>query len=104
MTARSRRLTPEMFAVPDPMADAVLSYTMGMAGALDAISGLDQSTIKGIIFRKPPGGLGPSEWIEEVAPPFDMSSLKARFGGGEYQLRVFAGGKTRKVIEFRNES
>jgi hypothetical protein len=108
MTARSRRLTPEMFAMPDPMADAVFSDTMGVAGelsgVLDAISGFDQSTIKGIIFRKPPGGLGRFEWIEEVAPPIDMStimsSLKARFGGGEYRLQIFAGGKTRKVIEF----
>jgi hypothetical protein len=87
----------------------VFKDTLGIAGDLDqvlaALAPYDQSTIKGIIHRKPPNGIGGKfEWVEAVAPPLDMAeiagSLKARFGGGDYRLTIFAEGKTRKVIEF----
>lgn len=96
------------FFTPDPMDAVVFRDTLGLAGDLEtvlsALAPYDQSTIKGIIHRKPPGGLGKFEWVEAVAPPIDMAeiagSLKARFGGGDYRLTLFAEGKTRKVIEF----
>lgn len=90
------------------MEGAVFRDALGLAGNLEevltALEPFDQSSIKGIIHRKPPGGLGKFEWIEAVGPPIDMSeianSLKTRFGGGDYRLTIFAAGKTRKVIEF----
>lgn len=95
----------------DPMADAVFKDTLGIAGELEtvlaAISGFDQETIKAMLFKKPPGtpgALGRYEFIEAVPPPIDMeaimASLKTRFGGGDYRVTIFAGGKTRKQIEF----
>lgn len=108
-TPRPRGYKPTDFLPQDPLDDAVFTDSQGIAGdladVLEAIKGYDASSIKGVLFRKPVSGLGPFEWLEEVAPPIDMStimaSLKHRHGGGSYRMQLFAGGKTRKVIEFK---
>lgn len=94
----------------DPLDAATFSDQIETAGELsgmfDALRAYDQNTIKGVLFRKPPNGLGKYEWIEDLGWPFDMSaimgSLKAHWGGGAYRLQILAGTpqKTRKVVEF----
>lgn len=110
--ARAPRRSPNSpgFFEPqaDPLDEAVIIDQEGIAGnlgeVLEKLSAYDQSSIKGVLFQKPKNGIGKFEWIEEVAPPFDMSSimqeLKERFGGGAFRLSIFAGGKVRKHIEF----
>lgn len=93
---------------PSPLDDAVLldqaSIADNLTGILASLEGYDQGSIKGVLYRKPQNGMGKYEWIEEVAPPFDFSSmfsdLKERFGGGDFQLRIFAGGRIRKNVDF----
>lgn len=107
-TRAAQAQTDDEFTVLDPLAEAVFIDTQGVAGdlseVLSALAGYDSSSIKGVLFRKPASGLGPFEWLEEVAAPIDMSaimaSLKSRWGGGKYRLQIFAGNKTRKVVEF----
>lgn len=92
----------------DPIADAMVNDAEGIAegltALLDNLRDFDQGSIKGILYRKPKNGLGKFEWIEELAPPFDMNSvfaeMKERFNGGDFQLRIFAGGRIRKNIDF----
>jgi hypothetical protein len=92
----------------DPLDGAVFSDAVAVAESLaetlQALAGYDQGSIKAVLFRKPTNGLGAFEWIEEVSPPFDMTaimqSLKDRYNGGKYRMQIFAGGKTRKNIEF----
>lgn len=92
----------------DPLDEAVIIDQEGIAGnlteVLEKLSAYDSSSIKGVLFQKPKNGVGKFEWIEEISPPFDMSGimqeLKERFGGGDFRLSIFAGGKVRKHIEF----
>jgi hypothetical protein len=103
-----QRFTPENFLRPDPLADASVSDEIGIANELvevfEALRGFDQSSILGYLYRKPAGGLGKFEFAERLAPPFEMGTLlegtRERFGGGDYRLQIFAGGKTRKNVEF----
>lgn len=108
---RRKPLTPEMFMDPDPLATAVLTDTIGIAGDLEGfleqLRAYDQSSIKAILFKKPlgkPGSLGKFDWLDEVPAPIDlaevMAMLKAKYGGGDYRITVQAGGRPRKQIEF----
>ena len=92
----------------DPIDDAMIEDAQGIAGdltaILDSLRDFDQGSIKGILYRKPRNGLGKYEWIEELAPPFDINAmhaeLKDKFNGGDFQLRIMAGGRIRKNIDF----
>lgn len=108
-TRRSRRAADDDETLTiDPMEGAVFADAVGVAGqlseVLESLAGYDQGSIKAVLFRKPSTGMGAFEWIEEIPPPFDMTaimqSLKDRFNGGKYRMQIFAGGKTRKNIEF----
>lgn len=91
----------------DPLAAAVREDREGVADqlsdVLEGLSGVDQGSIKGILYRIPVPN-GKYEWIREVFPPFDLSglmgTLKEDIGGGDYALRIMAEGKPRKTIHF----
>lgn len=101
--ARIQQIEPDL----GPLEEAVLADQANIADDLsnifDALKDYDSGTIKGILYRKPLNGIGKYEWIEETVPPFDLSAihneLKERFGGGSFQLRVFAGGRIRKNVD-----
>lgn len=107
MTARRPRMTPEMF-VPDPLADAQLAGQAGVAEqlsrVLESLQGFDQGSVMGYLYRKPPLGVGKFEFAERMVPPTDpgelLEGVKEKYGGGDYRLQVFAGGKTRGNCEF----
>lgn len=98
------RAAPKPF---DPLAEVLFSDSLGIAGdleqVLNAITPYNTDTIKAILHKKP---AGPGAWalIRSYTPPINMDEisehLKAEFGGGDYRLTIFAGGKTRKQIEF----
>lgn len=110
MARAPRRQSPQFQIDPEPgpLEEAVLTDQMNIAddltGILEALQGYDQGSIKAVLYRKPSQGIGKYEWIEEIAPPFDLSAifseLKERFGGGDFQLRIFAGGRIRKNVDF----
>lgn len=91
----------------DPLNAAVREDREGLADQLtDVLEGLgniDQGSIKGILYRIPVPN-GKYEWIREVFPPFDVSSLmsglKEELGGGDYALRIMAENRVRKTIHF----
>lgn len=109
---RTRRppVDDDELATFDPLDAATFADAVETAGdlgdAFGALRAYDSNTIKGVLFRKPPNGLGKFQWIEDLGWPFDMSaimgSLKAAWGGGDYRLQILAGTpqKTRKVLEF----
>lgn len=96
-----------VFPQADPLDDAVNAdretIADALSGVLEALSGVDQGTIKGILYRIPVPN-GKYEWIRDVYPPFDLSdimrSLKEDIGGGDFALRIMAEGKPRKTIHF----
>lgn len=110
MARTPRRRTEDDELLIDPLEGAQIADQIGVAGdltdAFEVLRAYDQNTIKGVLFRKPPNGIGKFEWIEDIGWPFDMSAilanLKAHWGGGAYRLQVLAGSpqKTRKVMEF----
>jgi hypothetical protein len=111
MARRPRHFTPESFMgaiEPDPFADAVFTDTLGVAGELgdflDQLKAFDVSSIKAMLYRKPASGVGGYAYLGVVPAPIHMDAvmeyLKEEFGGGDYRVSVFAGGKTRKQIEF----
>lgn len=91
----------------DPIEEAVRDDKFNVADALaielEKLGGIEQGTIKGILYKIPVPN-GKYEWIRDVYPPFDMSdimqSLKDEFGGGDYALRLMAEGKVRKTLHF----
>lgn len=103
----ARRFTPEMFT-PDPLSEATLVDQAGVAEKLSTIlEGLrafDQNSVMGYLYRKPSNGVGKFEFAERMIPPEDagdlMEIVKEKYGGGEYRLQIFAGGKTRGNCEF----
>lgn len=105
---RAPRIEPEEEFVVDPINETVLQdraeTAVDLSEILDALRGYDQGTIKGVLYRKPLASGGKYEWIEECVPPFDFATmfaeLKDRFGGGDFQLRIFAGGRIRKNVDF----
>lgn len=108
-----RRLSPDataqFFAKVAPLDMAVTDDQLQLADKLSAIlSGLgdfDQGTIKGYLFRKAPFG----KWAQlvqfvptgDVGELFDM--VRSNYGGGDFRLQIFAGGKTRGNFEFALE-
>lgn len=105
--ARRPRTTLIEPDIMDPLDDAVMAdkeeTATDLAGVLEQMRGYDTGDIKGVLYKVPRGG-GKFEWIEEVIPPFKpneiMETCKERFGGGDFQLRIFAGGKIRKNVNF----
>lgn len=111
MARQPRRMTPEAFMrniEPDPLSDAVFTDTLGIAGDLgdflEQLKSFDVSSIKALLYRKPASGVGAFAYLGQVPAPINMDQvmefLKDEYGGGEYRVTVFAGGKTRKQIEF----
>lgn len=104
---RSRPRTP-LATPPTPLDAAMTADEQTTADQLSeilaAIAPFDQGTVKGVLYQKPIAGQGSWKWIDEVFPPFDLSAIyqdmKENYGGGDYQLRVFAGGKPRKNHDF----
>lgn len=74
-----------------------------LADALESLGSVDQSTVRGILYKIPVPN-GKYEWIRDVFPPFDLSeimrSLKEEVGGGDYAIRLMAEGKVRKTVHF----
>ena len=105
---RTPRATFNVEPENTPIEEALINDQQGVAGdlteILESLRDFDQGSIKGILYRKPNNGIGRFEWIEEITPPFDMTAMftemKERFGGGDFQLRIFAGGRIRKNIDF----
>lgn len=91
----------------DPITGAIIEDTAATADQLvdilEQLRGYEVGDIKGVLYKVPKGG-GKYEWIEEVAPPFKpgemMEMLKERFGGGDFQLRIFAKGRIAKNVQF----
>lgn len=86
------------------------TYLAGeVARVFAAVESYDTSTVKGQLWQKPSPGQGSGfKWIEEIyarsgPEPFDLpaifADLKERFGGGDYELRIFAGGRQRAVVQ-----
>lgn len=106
---RPKPFSVDSFMSPDPVGQAVLTDSLGIASELEALlaslAGIDESRIKGILFKKP-NGIGETKYqiIEEVPAPIDfgevMQSCKVRFGGGDYRLSIFADKKLRKQADF----
>jgi hypothetical protein len=106
------RRRPAPALAPDPLAQALIKDREGLAGDLtavfEAIKGYDASEIHGILYKKPDGArlgyTGKFSWIEDVPAPFDFTeiytSLKARFGGGDYRMTIMARGVIAKQHEF----
>ena len=90
----------------DPFNAAMAADNQGLADELAAIleatKDFDQGQVKGILYQKPANGQGPFKWIDDIFPPFDLSAvfsdLKERFGGGDFELRIYAGGRIRKNV------
>jgi hypothetical protein len=109
---RRRSGPPIPAGPPDPLALAMIQDAQGLAGDLSdvfaAIRGYDASQIYGILYKKPEGVRigyqGKFQWIEDLAAPFDFTeiytSLKARFGGGDYRMTIMCAGKLAKQHEF----
>ncbi len=107
-----RRSGPPPAGPPDPITEALIKDAQGLAGDLSdvfaAIRGYDASQIYGILYKKPEGVRigyqGKFQWIEDLAAPFDFTeiytSLKARFGGGDYRMTIMCAGKIAKQHEF----
>lgn len=93
--------------IPDALDEAVQVDRQNTADvltdALESLSGFDQSSIRGILYRIPVPN-GKYEWIRDVYPPFDVSeimrSLKEEVGGGDFALRLMAENKPRKTLHF----
>lgn len=111
MTARRRAPGIEQFLPNDPLADAVALEAAGLADRLGAILGearqYDQGAgILGYLYRKPQQGMGSLkfEFAERMGVPDDVGQLleyvQGKYGGGDYRLQIFAGGKTRGNFEF----
>lgn len=75
---------------------------------VESVKAYDQSTVKGQLWQKPASGQGGYGFIEEIYPksgpePFDLpeilTDLKQRFGFGQFELRIFAGGRQRVVVQ-----
>lgn len=104
MARRAITINPDNI---DPIDGAVQDDRMSIADqlgeVLEGLSGIDQGSIQGILYRIPVPN-GKFEWIRDVYPPFDLSdimrSLKEEIGGGDYALRIRAEGKIRKTINF----
>src|ERR1700743_253457 len=106
---RPKPFSVDNFMNPDPVGQAVLTDSLGIASELEALlaslAGIDESRIKGILFKKP-NGIGETKYqiIEEIPAPIDfgevMQSCKTRFGGGDYRLSIFADKKLRKQADF----
>lgn len=108
---RARRTPLSDFLPADPVNDAVIVDTMGLASELgdllETLKAFDQSSIHAIAFKKPPedtpgsksfqllGKYGSPVIIDEI-----VMDLKNKYGGGEYRITIMAGGKPRKQIEF----
>lgn len=75
---------------------------------IQATKEFEPGTIKGLLFKKSPNGMGPWASCDECYPDqgqtFDlfaiMRDMRERFGPGNYELRVFAGGRQRAVWPF----
>lgn len=106
MARAPRRTALEIEPVSGPFDDAVTQdqerIADDLSNVLDALKDFDQGAIRGMLYRKPPNGVGKFEWIEDIVPPFDLpgihQELKDRFNGGNFELRVFAGGRIRKSV------
>lgn len=99
------------FLPPDPMADAVLIDTLGLAtdlgAVLETLKAFDQSSIEAIAFKKPPENMVGNKAFQllgKYPSPIVIEDivmdLKTKYGGGEYRITVMAGGRPRKQIEF----
>jgi hypothetical protein len=108
-----RRSGPPPAAGPlDPITEALVKDAQGVAGDLSdvfaSLKGYEASQVYGVLYKKPEGVRigyqGKFQWIEDLAAPFDFteiySSLKARFGGGDYRMTIMAAGKLVKQHEF----
>lgn len=106
----TRRRSPQATAagLANPLDAAQLADMESLAGqlaaAMDAVKDFDAGSIKGNIYFKP-NATGPWQYCDAVYPPFDnftevMADLRERFGGGDYELRVTAGGAIRKNVPF----
>jgi hypothetical protein len=112
MTRSRTRTGPPPAGASDPITEALIKDVQGLAGDLSdvfaALRGYDVSEIYGILFKKPDGVRigyqGKYQWIEDLTAPFDFTeiytSLKARFGGGDYRMTIMCKGKTVKQHEF----
>lgn len=103
----AQRFTPDDF-MPDPIADALAADREGIADdfveLLKALDGIDDSRIYCSLYRMPDGGLGKFQWLEDLAWPFDVQTLrpgvKSKYGGGKYRLQTFVDKITKKNVEF----
>lgn len=95
-------------ATPNPFDAAQLADMEGLAAqlaaAMNAVKDFDAGSIKGNIYSKP-SATGPWQYCDVIYPPFEnftevMEDLRDRFGGGDYELRVTAGGSIRKNVPF----
>jgi hypothetical protein len=96
----------------DPLAETLIKDREGLAGDLSAVllamQGYDAGEIRGILYKKPDGArfgyTGKFSWIEDTPAPFDFTeiytSLKTRFGGGDYRMTITARGQILKQHEF----
>lgn len=107
MTRTTRRAP---IAPRDPLDQAVIDGSAGIAKSLGEViatlSAFDPASIKGLIHRLPANGLGKYQYLESVGltEDADLSAIqegvKEQYGGGNFKISVFAGGKTRHSQEF----
>jgi hypothetical protein len=71
-----------------------------VADVLEDLRAILTEETKILVFKKPPKG-GQWEYMSTLSPPINADTLhdelKDEYGGGEYQLRVFARGKVVKI-------
>lgn len=103
---RARRPPPAAAASPFEAASGAHESELAakLQGILDSLTDFDNGSITGILYRKPQNGVGSYEWIEECSPPFEFGNIfqemKERFGGGQFELRIRAGGRIRGNLPF----
>ncbi len=105
----TRRRTPPATPPVDTPFDAILhavddQEAKVLGEIMAAVEPYDQGSVKGVLYKKPVGGVGAFSWIDDIHPPFNLTALmtemRDRYGPGDYELRVFAGGKIRKNHTF----
>lgn len=107
MARRPRQMPIEPDMMADPVDDVVREDREHTADALseaiDQLRGFDSGDVKAILYKTERGG-GKYLFVSEYYPPFDVveifKEMKDRFNGGDFQLRVFVGGKIKKNVNF----